>query len=30
MRDGSYMRILKQWGVEHGAIDNPQINGAVN
>jgi polar amino acid transport system substrate-binding protein len=28
MADGQYMAILKKWGIEAGAIDNPQINGA--
>jgi polar amino acid transport system substrate-binding protein len=28
--DGSYMQILKKWGVQDGAIDNPVINGAVS
>jgi polar amino acid transport system substrate-binding protein len=26
--DGTYMKILKKWGVQEGAIDNPVINGA--
>jgi polar amino acid transport system substrate-binding protein len=30
MADGSYMQILKKWGVQDGAIDNPVINGAVS
>lgn len=30
MRDGTYMRILRQWGVEQGAITDPKINGAIN
>lgn len=28
--DGTYMEILRRWGVEQGAIDNPVINGAIN
>lgn len=28
--NGTYLRILKKWGVEAGAISNPQINGAVS
>ncbi|MBB4662322.1 ABC transporter substrate-binding protein [Conexibacter arvalis] len=30
MRDGTYMAILRRWGVEQGAIDNPKINGAID
>jgi len=30
MRDGTYMAILRRWGVEQGAIDDPQINGAID
>jgi polar amino acid transport system substrate-binding protein len=30
MRDGTYRAILKKWGVEEGAIDDPQINGATS
>lgn len=30
IRDGTYMEILRRWGVEQGAIDNPQINGAID
>ncbi|ADB50428.1 ABC transporter substrate-binding protein [Conexibacter woesei] len=30
MRDGTYMRILRQWGVEQGAITDPKINGAIS
>jgi polar amino acid transport system substrate-binding protein len=30
IRDGTYMTILRRWGVEQGAITNPQINGAIN
>ena len=26
MDDGTYMKILKQWGVENGAIDKAEIN----
>jgi polar amino acid transport system substrate-binding protein len=28
--DGTYDKILKYWGLEDGAIDNPTINGAVS
>ena len=24
--DGSYAKVLKKWGVEAGAIDNPTVN----
>ena len=24
--DGTYQQVLKKWGVDQGAIDNPQIN----
>ncbi len=30
IEDGTYMRILEEWGVEQGAIDDPQINGAIS
>ncbi len=30
IEDGTYMEILRRWGVEQGAIDDPVINGAVN
>ncbi len=30
MSDGTYMQILQKWGVESGAITNPQINGAIS
>jgi polar amino acid transport system substrate-binding protein len=30
MADGTYLKILKQWGVQGGAITNPKINGAVS
>jgi polar amino acid transport system substrate-binding protein len=30
MRDGTYSAILRRWGIELGAIDNPQINGATS
>jgi hypothetical protein len=26
MADGTYMKILKKWGVQEGAISNPAIN----
>ncbi len=28
--DGTYLKILKSWGVEAGAINNPTINGAIS
>lgn len=28
--DGTYGKILKYWSLEQGALDNPQINGAVS
>lgn len=30
MANGTYMKILKKWGVQEGAITNPQINGATS
>jgi polar amino acid transport system substrate-binding protein len=30
IRDGTYMTILRRWGVEQGAIDDPQVNGAID
>jgi polar amino acid transport system substrate-binding protein len=30
MADGTYLKILKKWGVQQGAITNPQINGATS
>lgn len=30
MSNGTYMKILQKWGIESGAIDNPQINGATS
>ncbi len=30
MQDGSYMKVLNQWGVQAGAISNPVINGATS
>jgi polar amino acid transport system substrate-binding protein len=30
MSDGTYMAVLKKWGVQSGAIDNPTINGAIS
>lgn len=30
MSDGTYMTILKKWGVQAGAITNPAINGATS
>ena len=28
--DGTYKKILDHWGLQAGAITNPQINGAVS
>jgi polar amino acid transport system substrate-binding protein len=28
--DGTYLQILKKWGIQSGAISNPQINGAIS
>jgi polar amino acid transport system substrate-binding protein len=28
IQDGTYKKVLSQWGVESGAIDTPKINGA--
>jgi hypothetical protein len=30
MADGTYDAILAKWGVESGAITDPQINAAVS
>jgi polar amino acid transport system substrate-binding protein len=30
MATGVYQQILEKWGVQAGAIDNPQINGAIS
>jgi polar amino acid transport system substrate-binding protein len=30
MSDGTYTAILKKWGIDDGAITNPQINGATS
>jgi polar amino acid transport system substrate-binding protein len=30
MADGTYATILKKWGIQNGAITNPQINGATS
>jgi polar amino acid transport system substrate-binding protein len=30
MANGTYMAILKKWGVQEGAISNPRINGATS
>ena len=30
MKQGSYEKILKKWGVQKGAISNPKINGAIS
>ncbi len=30
MKQGTYMKVLKKWGVQKGAISNPKINGAVS
>lgn len=29
MKQGTYKKILKKWGVQKGAISNPKINGAI-
>jgi polar amino acid transport system substrate-binding protein len=28
--DGTYLSILKKWGIQAGAISNPKINGAIS
>jgi polar amino acid transport system substrate-binding protein len=30
MTNGTYMTILKKWGIQSGAITNPKINGAIS
>jgi polar amino acid transport system substrate-binding protein len=30
MKNGTYMKILKKWGIQEGAIHNPKINGAIS
>jgi polar amino acid transport system substrate-binding protein len=30
MANGTYMKILQKWGLQSGAISNPQINGATS
>jgi polar amino acid transport system substrate-binding protein len=30
MKQGTYAKILKKWGVQKGAISNPKINGAIS
>jgi ABC-type amino acid transport substrate-binding protein len=30
MSNGKYKAILDKWGIASGAIDNPQINGAID
>jgi len=30
MKQGSYLKVLKKWGVQKGAISNPKINGATS
>ena len=30
MRDGTYEAVLRKWGVQVGAIDDPAVNGAVD
>jgi polar amino acid transport system substrate-binding protein len=30
MADGTYQAILEKWGIQDGAISNPQINGATS
>lgn len=30
IKDGTYLEILKEWGIEDGAITDPVINGAIS
>jgi polar amino acid transport system substrate-binding protein len=30
MSDGTYTQILQKWGIQDGAISNPQVNGATS
>jgi polar amino acid transport system substrate-binding protein len=30
MSNGKYKEILTKWGIQSGAITNPQINGAIS
>jgi polar amino acid transport system substrate-binding protein len=30
MKQGTYKKILRKWGVQGGAISNPKINGAIS
>jgi polar amino acid transport system substrate-binding protein len=30
MSNGKYKAILMKWGIQSGAISNPQINGAIS
>jgi polar amino acid transport system substrate-binding protein len=30
MANGTYLKILKKWGIQAGAISNPKINGAIS
>jgi polar amino acid transport system substrate-binding protein len=30
MKDGSYQSVLTKWGIQEGAITNPQLNGAIS
>ena len=30
IKNGTYMKILKKWGIQAGAIKNPKINGAIS
>jgi hypothetical protein len=30
MKDGKYKAILTKWGIQEGAITNPNINGAIS
>jgi polar amino acid transport system substrate-binding protein len=30
MSDGIYLKILKKWGIQGGAISRPEINGATS
>ena len=30
IKDGVYTQILDKWGIQSGAINNPQVNGATS
>jgi polar amino acid transport system substrate-binding protein len=30
MANGTYLKVLTKWGVQHGAISNPTVNGATS